>query len=132
MRGQNDATTFPFGNGKCSWKDKWKGKCSCVVFSSHNIYSSLLQRIEHCSMRKSTCRLPIYLCMYVYVYVYVYVSVYVYVYEYIYVCMYVCIYTNECRGRVYNVRKMRLLNIPKMRLLNVRKMRLLNVHFTNI
>ena len=28
-------------------------------FSSHNIYSALLQRIEHCFTRKSTCRLPI-------------------------------------------------------------------------
>ena len=37
MRGKKDATTFP----------------------SHNIYSALLQRIEHCSTRKSTCRLPI-------------------------------------------------------------------------
>ena len=37
------------------------GKCSYILFSSHNIYSALLQRIEHCSTRKSTCRLPIYI-----------------------------------------------------------------------
>ena len=37
------------------------GKCSCVLFSSHDIYSALLQRIEHCSTRKLTCRLPIYI-----------------------------------------------------------------------
>ena len=51
MRGKKDAATFP----------------SCVLFSSHNIYSALLQRIEHCSTRKSTCRLPIYIyvCMYI-------------------------------------------------------------------
>ena len=36
------------------------GKCSCVLFSSHNIYFALIQRIEHCSTRKSTCRLPIH------------------------------------------------------------------------
>ena len=35
-----------------------------VLFSSHNIYSALLQRIEHCSTRKSTCRLPIYIYIY--------------------------------------------------------------------
>ena len=40
-------------------------KCSCVLFSSHNIYSALLQRIEHCSTRKSTCRLPIYIYIYI-------------------------------------------------------------------
>ena len=34
-------------------------------FSSHNIYSALLERIEHCYTRKSTCRLPIYLCIYI-------------------------------------------------------------------
>ena len=44
------------------------GICSCVVFSSHNIYSALLQRIEHCSTRKSTCRLPIYISIYIYIY----------------------------------------------------------------
>ena len=31
------------------------------LFPSHNIYSALLQRIEHCSTRKSICRLPIYI-----------------------------------------------------------------------
>ena len=34
------------------------------------IYSALLQRIEHCSTRKSTCRLPIYIYIYIYIYVY--------------------------------------------------------------
>ena len=29
------------------------------------IYSALLQRIEHCSTRKSTCRLPIYTYIYI-------------------------------------------------------------------
>ena len=37
-----------------------------VLFSSHNIYSALLQRIEHCSTRKSTCRLPIYIYIYIF------------------------------------------------------------------
>ena len=37
-------------------------------FSSHNIYSALLQRIEHSSTRKSTCRLPIYIYIYIYSY----------------------------------------------------------------
>ena len=32
-----------------------------------NIYSALLQRIEHCSTRKSTCRLPIYIYIYIYI-----------------------------------------------------------------
>ena len=50
MRGKKDATTFPF--------------------SSHNIYSALLQRIEHSSTRKSTCRLPIYIYIYIYVYLF--------------------------------------------------------------
>ena len=49
------------------WKCKCNGKCSCVPFPSHNIYSALLQRIEHCSTRKSTCRLPI--CTYIYIYI---------------------------------------------------------------
>ena len=35
------------------------------IFSSHDIYSALLQRIEHCSTRKSTCRLPIYTYIYI-------------------------------------------------------------------
>ena len=34
-------------------------------FSSDNIYSALLERIEHCYTRKSTCRLPIYVCIYI-------------------------------------------------------------------
>ena len=42
-------------------RNRLVGKCSCVLFSSHNIYSALLQRIEHCFTRKSTCRLPIYI-----------------------------------------------------------------------
>ena len=33
------------------------------------IYSALLQRIEHCSTRKSTGRLPIYLYIYIYIYI---------------------------------------------------------------
>ena len=42
------------------------GKCSYVpFFSSRNIYPALLQRIEHCSTRKSTCRLPIYIYIYI-------------------------------------------------------------------
>ena len=57
---------------------KWKcnGKCSCVPFPSHNIYSALLQRIEHCSTRKSTCRLPI--CTYIYIYIYIYKALHYY------------------------------------------------------
>ena len=51
---------------KWKWKCKCNGKCSCIPFPSHNIYSALLQRIEHCSTRKSTCRLPI--CTYIYIY----------------------------------------------------------------
>ena len=43
-------------------------------FPSHNIYSALLQRIEHSSTRKSTCRLPIYL--YIYIYIYIHLSIY--------------------------------------------------------
>ena len=34
------------------------------LFPSHNIYSALLQHIEHCSTWKSTCRLPIYIYIY--------------------------------------------------------------------
>ena len=49
-------------------RNRLVGKCSCVLFSSHNIYSALLQRIEHCSTRKSTCRLPIYMYIYIYIY----------------------------------------------------------------
>ena len=30
------------------------------------IYSALLQRIEHCSTRKSTYRLPIFIYIYIY------------------------------------------------------------------
>ena len=43
------------------------GNVVASLFPSHNIYSALLQRIEHCSTRKSTCRLPIciYICMYI-------------------------------------------------------------------
>ena len=37
------------------------GNVVTSLFSSHNIYPALLQRIEHCSTRKSTCRLPIYI-----------------------------------------------------------------------
>ena len=37
------------------------------LFPSHNIYSALLQRIEHCSTRKSTCRLPIYIYIYIHI-----------------------------------------------------------------
>ena len=33
------------------------------------IYPALLQRIEHCSTRKSTGRLPIYLYIYIYIYI---------------------------------------------------------------
>ena len=32
-----------------------------LSFFPHNIYSALLQRIEQCSTRKSTCRPPIYI-----------------------------------------------------------------------
>ena len=35
-----------------------------------NIYSALLQRIEHCSTRKSICRLPLYTYIYIYIYIY--------------------------------------------------------------
>ena len=48
-------------------RNRLVGKCSYVLFSSHNIYSALLQRIEHCSTRKSTCRLPIYIYIYIYI-----------------------------------------------------------------
>ena len=34
------------------------------------IFLSLLQRIGHCSTRKSTCRLPIYIYIYRYIYIY--------------------------------------------------------------
>ena len=44
------------------------GNVVTSLFSSHNIYPALLQRIEHCSMRKSTCRLPNYIYIYMYVY----------------------------------------------------------------
>ena len=49
-------------------RNRLVGKCSCVLFSSHNIYSALLQRIEHCSTRKSTCRFPIYIHILVFVF----------------------------------------------------------------
>ena len=42
-----------------------------IVFSSHNIYSALLQRIEHCSTRKSTCRLPIHTHTHTHIYIYI-------------------------------------------------------------
>ena len=45
------------------------GNVVASLFPSHNIYSALLQRIEHCSTRKSTCRLPIYIYIYIYTYV---------------------------------------------------------------
>ena len=44
------------------------------LFPSHNIYSALLQRIEHCSTRKSTCRLPIYIYIYIYKNIYIYIK----------------------------------------------------------
>ena len=47
------------------------GNVVTSLFSSHNIYPALLQRIEHCSTRKSTCRLPMYVCMYVYMYIFI-------------------------------------------------------------
>ena len=46
---------------------KWRNVVAS--FFPHNIYSALLQRIEHCSMRKSTCRLPIYIYIYIYIYI---------------------------------------------------------------
>ena len=59
MRGKKDATTFPkMGNVVASF------------FSSHNIYSAQIQRIEHCSTRKSTCRLPIYIYIYIFFFYY--------------------------------------------------------------
>ena len=33
------------------------------------IFLSLLERIGHCSTRKSTCRLPIYIYIYIYIYI---------------------------------------------------------------
>ena len=44
------------------------GNVVASLFPSHNIYSALLQGIEHCSTRKSTCRLPIYIHIYIYIY----------------------------------------------------------------
>ena len=46
------------------------GNVVASLFPSHNIYSALLQRIEHCSMRKSTCRLPIYIYIFI-LYIYI-------------------------------------------------------------
>ena len=37
------------------------------------IYSALLQCIEHCSTRKSTCRLPIYIYIYIYTHIIVFI-----------------------------------------------------------
>ena len=42
----------------------YMGNVVASLFPSHNIYSALLQRIEHCSTQKSTCRLPIYIYTY--------------------------------------------------------------------
>ena len=64
------------------------GNVVTSLFSSHNIYPALLQRIEHCSTRKSTCRLPLY----IYVYINIYVNIYIYKYMYIDICMYVYMY----------------------------------------
>ena len=46
------------------------------VLSSHNIDSALLQRIEHCSTRKSTCRLPIYIYIYFFFFFFFFKSYY--------------------------------------------------------
>ena len=43
-----------------------RGKKDITTFIIHNIYSALLQRIEHCSTQKSTCRLPIYIYIYIF------------------------------------------------------------------
>ena len=44
----------------------YMGNVVASLFPSHNIYSALLQRIEHCSTQKSTCRLPIYIYTYIF------------------------------------------------------------------
>ena len=44
----------------------YMGNVVASLFPSHNIYSALLQRIEHCSTQKSTCRLPIYIYIYIF------------------------------------------------------------------
>ena len=50
------------------------GNVVASLFPSHNIYSALLQHIEHCSTRKSTCRLPIHIHIYIiYIYIYIYI-----------------------------------------------------------
>ena len=95
MRGKKDVTTFP--DKPVSWiASLFRG----LIFSSHNIYSALLQRIEHCSTRKSTCRLPIYTYTYIHIYIYTYIYInvgiestlaYIYIYIYIYIFVYLCI-----------------------------------------
>ena len=42
------------------------------------IYKYFFQRIEHCSTRKSTCRLPIY----IYIYIHIIICVYLYINKY--------------------------------------------------
>ena len=56
--------------------ERKKGRNCISIFSSHNIYSALLQRIEHSSTRKSTCRLPIYIYIYIYIIIYI---IYIYI-----------------------------------------------------
>ena len=97
MRGKKDATTFPsqlhfpftfhyisISGSSQSTKEMQgetrdflsalaascvRGKCSCVLFSSHNIYIYIY----------------IYMCVYIYISIYIYVCIYIYIYIYVYV-----------------------------------------------